>query len=479
MAEKYDAVVIGSGPNGLTAAITLAHAGLSVLVIEGKDIPGGGSRTAELTLPGFRHDICGAIHPIGVVSPVFRKIGLEKYGLEWVNARVPMAHPLDDGTAALLEHGLEQTGETLGVDAEAWKEMMSPFLKFGSAFFEEILKPIRIPSHPLMMARFGLLGLRSCKSLVESKFRGDHARALFTGCAAHSILPLDAAATASFGLVLAMAGHAIDWPCARGGSSSIIDALINCLKSLGGEIRTGQMVRHLEEIPESKVVLFDIPPRHLSSIAGTALPDRYRRRLERFRIGSGVFKVDYALDGPIPWRAEGCHRAATVHVAGRFEEILKSEHEMSHGKVPEKPFVLVAQQSLIDSTRAPEGKHTGWAYCHVPAGSTVDMTDAIESQIERFAPGFRDLILARHTMAPADIERHNPNMIGGDIGGGSNDLMQFIFRPFPRLDPYSTPNKRLYLCSSSAPPGGGVHGMCGYLAAVSALRKSFDIESTL
>jgi phytoene dehydrogenase-like protein len=479
MAEKYDAVIVGSGPNGLTAAITLAHAGLSVLVVEGKETPGGGSRTEELTLPGFRHDICGAIHPIGVVSPVFQKIGLEKYGLEWVNARVPMAHPLDDGTAALLEHGLEQTGDTLGPDADAWKEMMSPFLKWGSDFFEDILRPIRIPKHPLMMARFGLLGLRSCESLVKSKFRGDHARALFTGCAAHSILPLDGFGTASFGLVLALAGHAIDWPCARGGSSSIIDALINCLKSLGGEVETGRMIRHLDELPESRVVLFDTAPRHLSAIAGDKLSSGYRRKLERFRMGSGVFKIDYALDGPIPWRAEGCHRAATVHVAGRYEEVLKSEHEMSHGIPPEKPFVLVAQQSLIDATRAPEGKQTGWAYCHVPPGCTVDMTDAIESQIERFAPGFRDLILARHTIPPAALERHNPNMIGGDIGGGSNDLMQFIFRPFPRIDPYSTSNEKIYLCSSSTPPGGGVHGMCGYLAAKSALKKVFGRESGL
>jgi phytoene dehydrogenase-like protein len=471
MAEKYDAVVVGSGPNGLTAAITMAHAGLSVLVVEGHELPGGGSRTAELTLPGFRHDICGAIHPIGVVSPVFKKIGLEKYGLEWVYAPVPMAHPLDDGTAALLEHGLEETGATLGSDAEAWRRLMSPFLKWGSEFFEDILRPIRIPKHPLMMARFGLVGLRSCESLVKGRFEGDHARALFTGCAAHSILPLDAFATASFGLVLALAGHAIDWPCARGGSSSIIDALIQCLTSLGGEIRTGQMVRHLDELPESRVVLFDVPPRSLSAIAGEALPSGYRGKLERFRMGPGVFKIDYALDGPIPWRAAGCHRAATVHVAGTYDEVLRSEHAMSHGEIAEKPFVLVAQQSLIDSTRAPAGKHTGWAYCHVPSGSTVDMTDAIESQIERFAPGFRDLILARHTISPAQLEHYNPNMIGGDIGGGANDIMQFIFRPFPRIDPYSTPNERLWLCSSSAPPGGGVHGMCGYLAARSALKK--------
>lgn len=479
MSESYDAVVVGSGPNGLTAAITLARAGLSVVVLEGNEIPGGGSRTAELTLPGFRHDVCAAIHPMSLVSPVFRKIGLEQHGLRWVYAPVPMAHPLDDGSAALLEHGVEETGATLETDADAWKAMVSPFLRWGSKFFEEILRPIRVPTHPLMLARFGLLALRSCESLVTEKFKGPHARALFTGCAAHSMLPLDSFGTASFGLVLALAGHAIDWPCAQGGSSSIIDALISCLNSLGGEIRTGQMVRRLEDIPASHAVLFDIPPRHLAAIAGDVLPAGYRRKLERYRMGPGIFKVDYALDGPIPWRAEGCRRAATVHVAGTHGEVMRSEHEVSRGRVPAKPFVLFAQQSVIDSTRAPAGKHTGWAYCHVPAGCTIDMTDAIEAQIERFAPGFRDRVLARHTISPVQLEQYNPNMIGGDIGGGSNDLMQFLFRPFPRMNPYSTPNERLYLCSSSTPPGGGVHGMCGHLSAVSALRHRFGMASPL
>lgn len=468
--ERYDAVVVGAGPNGLTAAILLARAGKSVLVLEAHEKIGGGCRTAELTLPGFHHDVCAAIHPMGVLSPVFRELHLEKYGLEWVQTPAPLAHPLPEGRAALLRYSLDETATALQEDGHAWRRTFGPFLKDSAAFFGEILRPIRIPSHPLMMARFGLTALRSAETAIE-RFRTDEARALFTGCAAHAILPLSRAGTASFGLVLALAAHAIGWPAARRGSQAIIDAMERALRSAGGQLRTSYPVRSLREVPPSDVVLFDVSPIQLAQIASDELPSGYAQRLRRFQMGPGVFKVDWALNGPIPWKNADCALAATVHVGGTAEEIIRSEYEMGNGQVPEKPFVLVAQQSMSDHTRAPAGKHTGWAYCHVPAGCTVDMTDKIELQIERFAPGFRDLILARHTRSPEQYESYNANFIGGDIGGGANTLMQFLFRPIPRWNPYSTPNPRLFLCSSSTPPGGGVHGMCGYWAAQSALKR--------
>jgi phytoene dehydrogenase-like protein len=455
----------------LAAAIVLAEAGRSVLVVEAKPSIGGGCRTEGVTLPGFHHDICAAIHPMAAVSPLLRRLPLEQFGLTWVQAPAPLAHPFDDGSAAVLHRSLSATGATLGPDAAAWQELMRPFLANAGALFEEILKPVRIPRHPLLMAHFGALGLRSCTSLVRRRFEGVKAKALFAGCAAHSFLALDAAASASFGLVLALVGHATDWPCAKGGSQLIVDSLAAYLRSLGGHIEVGREVRTLADVPSSRAVLLDVSPRALERIAGAALPEGYRRQLIAFRHGPGVFKIDWALAGPIPWKAPECAHAATVHVAGAYEEIVASEYAATHGAIAERPFVLVAQQSLFDSTRAPAGHHTGWAYCHVPHGATVDMTAAIERQIERFAPGFTDLILARRAMNPADVEAHNPNMIGGDIGGGANDLTQFFFRPTRRWDPYSTPNPRLFLCSSSTPPGGGVHGMCGYWAATSALAS--------
>jgi phytoene dehydrogenase-like protein len=469
----YDAIVVGSGPNGLTAAITLAKANLSVLVVEAKETIGGGARTEEITLPGYHHDICSAIHPIGAISPAFRELNLAGRGIEWLHAPLALAHPLDDGTAAALHVSVEETARSLGGDGDAWRELMGPYVESGLTLFEETLKPIRVPRHPFLMARFGLAGLRSCDSLVSARFREQKARALFAGCAAHGILPLDAAATASFGLMLALSGHAVGWPCIRGGSVRIVEALATMLRELGGEIRTGTEVRSLHDLPASRVVLFDLTPRQVARIAGDDLPDGYRRKLERFRYGPGIFKIDWALDGPIPWKAAECGLATTVHVGGTYEEVAAAERAVADGSIPERPFVLMAQQSSVDPTRAPAGKHTGWAYCHVPNGSTVDMTGRIEQQIERFAPGFGDLILARRTMNTRDVEAHNPNMIGGDIGGGMNNIMQFIFRPFFRLDPYSTPNERLFVCSSSTPPGGGVHGMCGYWGARSALRKRF------
>ena len=466
--ERYDAVVVGSGPNGLTAAITLARAGRSVLVLEAKDEIGGGCRTAELTLPGFRHDVCAAIHPMGVLSPAFREMKLERFGLDWIQPSVPLAHPLEHGRAAILRSSLEETAQRLGVDGGRWKNMLGPLAENGAAFFGEILKPIRIPARPWLMARFGLTAMRSATGVMRG-FRTEEARALFAGCAAHAILPLDWAGTASFGLVLALAGHVVGWPCARGGSQSIIDALEKCLRSHGGVIETGRFIRSLSDLPQAKVVLFDLSPRQVAEIASAHLPSRYVRRLRDFKYGPGVFKVDWALSGAIPWKNPECAMAATVHVGGTGEEIVRSENDMGRGRVTENPFVLVAQQSMFDRTRAPEGKQTGWAYCHVPAGCTTDMTERIERQIERFAPGFRDLILARHSRSPAQYESYNPNLIGGDIGGGANTFWQVIFRPVARWNPYATPNPRLFLCSSSTPPGGGVHGMCGYWAARAAL----------
>lgn len=407
---------------------------------------------------------------MGVVSPFLRRLPLDRFGLRWMQAPAPLAHPFDDGSAAVLHRSLTATAATLGEDGQAWERLMRPFLEDADSLFAELLKPVRIPDHPLRMARFGAIGLRSCASLVRSRFRGPKAQALFGGCAAHSFLALDAAASASFGLVLALVGHATDWPCAEGGSQRIVNAMAGYLRSMGGSIEVGHEVRALTDIPTSRAVLFDLPPRHVERIAGDALGEGFRRQLRAFRHGPGVFKIDWALRGPIPWKAPECLRAATVHLAGTFEELAASEHATVNAQAADRPFVLVAQQSMFDPSRAPEGHHTGWAYCHVPHGSSVDMTERIESQLERFAPGFRDVVMARRTMSPADVESHNANMIGGDIGGGANDLSQFFFRPTRRWDPYSTPNPRLFLCSSSTPPGGGVHGMCGYWAAQSALR---------
>jgi phytoene dehydrogenase-like protein len=474
MSDKtYDAVVVGSGPNGLSAGVELARHGLSVCVLEARETIGGGARTAEITEPGFLHDICSAIHPVGVVSPFFKSLGLERWGVEWVYPEVALAHPFDDGDAALLYQSLERTGDTLGQDKRAYEAMMRPFIERAGDFFEEVLRPIRFPRHPLLMSRFGRLGLRPCTRVAASRFRGEKARALFAGCCAHSVVSLDKAGTTSFGIVLALAAHAINWPCVRGGSVKIVEALAQCLKSLGGEIRTLHPVNSMKDVPAARAVLFDLTPRQVVQIAGDELPAPYRKKLSGFKYGPGVFKVDWSLDGPIPWKAEGCGLAATVHLGATIEEITASEHAMWNGEHAERPFVLVAQQSLFDETRAPAGKHTGWAYCHVPHGSRLDMTERIERQIERFAPGFRDLIRARRTVNSVELEQHNPNMIGGDIGGGSNELWQFLARPLLRYDPYSTPNKRLYICSSSTPPGGGVHGMCGSLAARSALGRIF------
>lgn len=466
-----DAVVVGSGPNGLTAAALLARAGLRVAVHEARDVPGGGCRSAELTLPGFVHDCCAAVHPMAALSPAFETLDLARHGLEWTRAPTPLAHPLPDGRAAVLERSLEATAATLGSDGRAWTELMGPLAQTG--VLRSLLQPAWWTSggHLLARARFGRHALRSCDALTRARFRNEATRALFAGCAAHAVVALDQPGTAAFGLVLAAAAHVVDWPCARGGSQAIVRALARTLEEFGGRMVCGHHIRYLRELPQSRFVLFDLHPRQVASIARDALPARYVAALERFRSGPGVFKLDWALSAPIPWRAPECRRATTVHVGGTYAEVLQAEAEMMRGEAPRNPFVLVAQPSLSDPSRAPAGCHTGWAYCHVPNGSTVDMTERIERQIERFAPGFRDCVLARHTTTPAQLEAGNPAMLGGDMAGGRNDLGQVFFRPVARWNPFRTPNPRLLICSSSTPPGGGVHGMCGYHAARSVLRE--------
>ncbi len=468
----YDAVVVGSGPNGLAAAVELARNGRSVVVLEAEDTVGGGARSAELTLPGFVHDIGSAIHPLGYASPFFSTLPLEEHGLEWVHPLAPLAHPFDDGSAAVLERSVEETGRSLGPDAGAYRELMEPIARDFDRLVGFLLGPPRLPRHPLALAGFGLRALRSARGLAEGLFRGEKAKGLFAGNAAHSFLPMEQAPSASFGLVLSAVGHAAGWPFPKGGSQKIADALVSYLRSMGGEVHTGVRVGSVEEVPRTRAVLFDVTPRQLLKIAGKHFTGRYRRALERYRYGPGVFKVDLALDGPIPWRAEECLRAGTVHIGGTLDEISAGEAAVSRGEHPERPFVLLAQQSLFDASRAPEGKHTVWAYCHVPNGSAFDMTGRIEAQIERFAPGFKDRILARSTMGPADLQRINANHVGGDINGGLMDFRQLFTRPAVRLTPYSTPARGLYICSSSTPPGGGVHGMCGYSAARVALATT-------
>lgn len=469
--EATDATVVGSGPNGLAAAIALARAGLSVRVVEAHGSVGGGASSAELTLPGFVHDVCSAIHPLGAASPFLRTLPLGEHGLEWIQPPAPLAHPLDDGTAVLLERSLEDTCRGLGADAGAYRRLMAPFLAGWEGLARQILGPLRPPSNPVLMARFGLRAIRPARSLAERLFEGERAKALFAGSAGHAILPLERPLTSAFGLLLGVSGHAVGWPLARGGSQRIADAMASYLTSLGGEIVTGHRVRSMEELGRSRAFMFDVSPSRLVEIAGVRLPAGYRRRLGRFRHGPGSFKVDFALDGPVPWKAEECLRSATLHVGGTLAEIAAAEAAVARGEHPERPFVLAAQPSLFDPSRAPAGKHVLWAYCHVPSGSTVEMTDRIEAQIERFAPGFRDRVLARHAMSPVDLERHNPNYVGGDIAGGAHDGLQAVFRPLVGRSPYTTPAEGIYLCSASTPPGAGVHGMCGYWAARAALRR--------
>ena len=463
-----DAVVVGSGPNGLAAAITMARAGRSVLVLEAADTVGGGVRTAELTRPGFLHDICSAIHPLAQGSPFFRELPLADYGLELVHPPAPLAHPLDDGTAVILERSPEETAAGLGPDANEYRKLIGPLVDRSESLQPFLLGSSPIPRRPLVAARFGLLALRSAVGLAK-RFQGERARALFSGLAAHAIQDLHRVPTASFGLVFALFAHTHGWPFARGGSQRIAGALAAHLRSLGGEMETGRHVGSLDELPKSRTTMLDVTPRQVLRIAGHRLPARYARALRRYRYGPGVFKLDWALDGPVPWAAPECARAATVHLGGTLEEIADSEEAIWSGEAPERPFVLAAQQSLFDDSRAPAGKHTLWAYCHVPNGSRVDMTERVEAQVERFAPGFRNLVIERSAKGPAEMERYNENYVGGDINGGVQDLRQLYTRPVIRLNPYATPVDGVYICSSSTPPGGGVHGLCGHYAARSAL----------
>lgn len=474
---RYEVVVVGAGPNGLAAAITLARAGHATLLIEGQETVGGGCRSAELTLPGFTHDTCAAIVSLAASSPFMASVPLKEHGLEWVYPQASLAHPLDDGTAVVVEHcpddplaGVDATAKTLGVDAAAYRGLMSPVVADWPRLTQDLLGPLPLPPrHPLTFAQFGLRALGPAYHVAKALFRGERARAVFAGMSAHAIMPLEHFLTSAFGVVLNGGAHAVGWPMAKGGTQRLAEALAHYLRSLGGEIVTGQTVTSVDDLPPHRVAVFDVTPRQLLRLAGHRLPAGYRRTLERYRYGPGVFKIDWALSGPIPWKAPECARCSVVHLGGTLEEIAAGERAMWRGDHPEWPYVLVAQQTLFDPTRAPAGKHTAWAYCHVPNGSTFDMTARIEAQVERFAPGFRDRILARHTMNTRQVEQHNPNYIGGDINGGVQDVAQQFARPV-LFRPYATPVKGLYLCSSATPPGGGVHGMCGYHAALTVLR---------
>jgi phytoene dehydrogenase-like protein len=467
---------VGSGPNGLAAAITLAEAGRSVVVYEGAETVGGGMRTAALTLPGFGHDICSTILGTSLASPFFRSLDLSSLSVEVVHPEAPIAHPLDDGRVAMLERSVASTAAGLGPDDRSYRRLMAPLVRDADRLMAYVLGPFDpLPRHPLAAARFGRSALRSAQH-VAGRFAGDLAPALLTGLSAHSMVPLHLPTTAAFGLVLAISAHAYGWPVVRGGTQVMADALAAHLRALGGTIVADHPVGTLDDVPPARAILFDTSPRGLLSAVGDRLPRGYRRRLASFRYGPGVFKVDWALDGPIPWRAESVGRAGTVHLGGSHREILAAEREVARGRHPDRPFVILVQASRFDGSRAPEGRHTGWAYCHVPNGSHVDMTDRIEAQVERFAPGFRDRILARSVRGPAILEADNPNYVGGDINGGLQDWRQLFTRPVARRDPYSTPVRGLYLCSSSTPPGGGVHGMCGVWAARSALKREFGVR---
>jgi phytoene dehydrogenase-like protein len=466
-----DAVVVGSGPNGLAAAIVLARAGLKTVVREAQPTIGGGLRSAELTLPGFVHDVCSAVHPLALSSPLLRTLPLAEHGCEWIQPPAALAHPLDDGTAAVLERSVEATARSLGADGDAWRRLHGPFAAHWDALADDVLaSPLRFPGHPVLMAQFGLQAVRSATA-VGRRFRGEHARALFAGNAAHSFLALDAPGSAAYGILLSTSGHAVGWPVVRGGSQRLADALAGYLRSLGGEVVTGAPVDRLDEVRDARLVMLDVGPHQLARLAGDALPPRYRRALLRYRYGAGVYKLDWALDGQVPWRSTECARAATVHLGGTMAELAASEAAHERGEVHPRPFVLFVQPTLFDPSRAPAGRHTAWAYCHVPNRWAGDATDRIERQVERFAPGFRERILARSVLTPADFEQRNANLVGGDVNGGMMDLRQLFARPVARLDPYRTPLRGVYLCSASTPPGGGVHGMSGYHAARTALRS--------
>jgi phytoene dehydrogenase-like protein len=463
------ACVIGAGPNGLAAAIVLAQAGMRVDVLEAESMPGGAARTLELTLPGFLHDFGSAVYPLGAGSPFFASLPLINHGLEWIHSPAALAHPLDDGTAVMLERDLGEAKDSLGIDGPAWDKLMRPFVERWSEFAPEILRPVSfIPRHPWLMARFGMLALQPAR-VVARRFRSQRTQALFAGLAAHSFLSLDEPLSAAFAILMAVPAHAVGWPIPRGGAQSLTNALCRFLSTFESKLSTSSPVQNLSALATYDLLLCDLTPRQLLKVGGQRLSDSYKRRLGRYRYGAGVFKVDYALSAAIPWKATSCLRAATVHLGGSFEEIATSEQEVRTGQHPDRPFVLLVQPSLFDTSRAPAGKHTAWAYCHVPNGSKLNMLEKLENQIERFAPGFRDCILARRVFSPADLESMDANLVGGDIGGGVMDVRQILFRPTWRH--YGTSARDIYICSASTPPGGGVHGMCGYHAAKMALSR--------
>ncbi len=475
--HKYDAIVVGSGPNGLAAAIRLAQEGYSVKIVEAKTTIGGGTRTLELTEPGFKHDICSAIHPMAASSPFLGSLPLDKYGLEWIQPEFPLAHPMDNGPAIIQYRQLARMKEELGEDYDTYKNLFGPLAESWNDLTQDLLAPLGIPSHPGLMTRFGIHALQSAAGLGRRKFKGNRTKALFGGLAAHSIMPLNKPVTSAIGLVLGAAAHSVGWPLPRGGSQRIADSMVEYLTSIGGEIETEFNVENFQDLPPARAVLFDLSPKQVLSIAGDRFPVSYKKQLRKYRYGAGVFKIDYILKEPVPWADPRCSRAGTVHIGGEFEEIAKSENEMSNGLHSEKPYVLVAQQSLFDNSRTPDSRHTLWAYCHVPNGSTRDMTQPIEKQVERFAPGFRDIIDIRRTMTAASFESYNANYIGGDINGGVQDLRQLFCRPASPFNPYATPADGIYFCSASTPPGGGVHGMCGYHAAELVLKREFGWKS--
>lgn len=473
--ERYNAVIVGSGPNGLAAAITLAQAGVSVLVLEAADEIGGGMRSEELTLPGFVHDVCSAVHPLAAASPFFPSLPLARHGLRWIEPALALAHPAEDAAPALLWRDLDATVAGLGPDGDSYRALIEPFVSRWDELARDALAPLHWPAHPLLLGRFGLDALQPAATLARHHFQTERARALFAGIAGHAAVPLGFLGTAAFGLVLAAAAHRVSWPIPEGGSRQLARALAAHLESIGGRIETGVVVRSPGDIPPARAVLLDLTPRQLLRIAGDRLPRGYRRGLERYRYGPGVFKVDWALSDPVPWRSPECRTAGTLHLAGPMAALVADEKATWYGAHSERPLVLVSQPSVFDASRAPAGRHTLWGYCHVPNGSTVDMLPRIEAQIERFAPGFRDCVLARHTMNTEQMQQHDANLIGGDISGGANTLDQIYFRPMPRRVPYATPIDGLYICSASTPPGGGVHGLCGHYAARAALRERFGI----
>jgi phytoene dehydrogenase-like protein len=471
--KKYDAVVVGSGPNGISAAIRLAQAKLSVLLIEAKSTIGGGMRSAELTLPGFIHDICSAVHPLGIGSPFFLSLPLEKHGLKWVHPLSPLAHPFKDGTSISFDNSIDITSHHLNQDGLAYTKLMRPFVLNWRHLLTDILAPLHFPSHPILMARFGYYGIRSAESLAKKLFKHREAKALFAGLAAHSIMPLNKPITAAFGLMLGILGHSVGWPIPHGGTQSLANALATYFCSIGGEILTNTKIEHINGIPAARAVFFDVTPKQLLTIVEN-FPIGYRNRLRKYRYGPGVFKIDWALSHPIPWKAKECAKAGTVHLGGTLEEIAESENQVWRGVIPQNSFIILTQPTLFDPSRAPHGQHVAWAYCHVPNGSEYDMTRQIELQIEEYAPGFMDCIIGRKTHSAIELEEYNSNYIGGDINGGVMDIYQLFTRPVARIVPYSTPIKGLYICSSSTPPGGGVHGMCGFHAAEAALKQLFQ-----